>query len=298
MLSTSAKKSRLTRRSKARRNHVLFRAAHRTNFKSAGSTRWHLQNYNCKQVILGISHDASYAPYLDEILGDETNMGRITILEGVPLVPDLVALGLNKLNFTLEVFRSDKLIYKSSGNPTPPFSVASPRVPSVAGMSPLPPPVSTPVNLSNATPPVGPLSYAKMTQAKASPPPQVTLPLQPKPVKPPAPKQEKPVPWNPGARGLDPPLEVNQSCLDEIKKRKDNKKLCNNHYLRGPCAKGDSCCFEHKYKPNTAEKTAIAFLARLNPCTSGQDCDTDDCIYGHHVSRLYLLHRISRVAVP
>lgn len=86
-------------------------------------------------------------------------------------------------------------------------------------------------------------------------------------------------------RGLDPPLEVNQSALDNIKKRKDHNKLCNNHYLRGPCAKGDACCFEHKYRPNEMEKTAIAFLARLNPCTSGQDCEVDDCIYGHHVSK-------------
>ena len=27
---------------------------------------------------------------------------------------------------------------------------------------------------------------------------------------------------------------------------------------------------------------AIAFLTRLNPCTSGQDCDLEFCIYGHH----------------
>ncbi len=94
----------------------------------------------------------------------------------------------------------------------------------------------------------------------------------------------KPTTWNPGRRGLDPPIQVSQTALDSIKRRKDSNKLCNNHYLRGPCAKGDSCCFEHKYKPTKDEINAIAFLTRLNPCANGQDCDVEDCIYGHHVS--------------
>lgn len=30
-------------------------------------TRFHLKNQNCKQILLGISHDAGYAPFLDEV---------------------------------------------------------------------------------------------------------------------------------------------------------------------------------------------------------------------------------------
>jgi hypothetical protein len=44
----------------------------------------------------------------------------------------------------------------------------------------------------------------------------------------------------------------------------------------------DECVFEHKHKCTDDEMVAIAFLARLNPCVSGQDCDIADCIYGHH----------------
>lgn len=44
----------------------------------------------------------------------------------------------------------------------------------------------------------------------------------------------------------------------------------------------DECCFEHDHKCTQDELNAIAFLARLNPCVSGQDCDTANCIYGHH----------------
>ena len=165
-------------------------------------------------------------------------------------------------------------------NPSPP--VISPAA-SVVGLSPLPPPATTtPVNN-------GPLTYSSMV-GKASPPPQVTLPLplQPKTANIPSGPRQKTLTWNPGPRGVDTPLQVNTLVLDAIKKRKDTDKLCNNHYLRGPCAKGNSCCFEHKYKPTADEKVAIAFLARLNPCTNGQDCEVDDCIYGHHVS--FILH--------
>ncbi|KAI8258074.1 hypothetical protein K4K58_003558 [Colletotrichum sp. SAR11_239] len=120
----------------------------RADSKIKEATRWHLRNYNCRQILLGISHDAGYAPFLDEILQDADTRAR--------------------------------------------------------------------------------------------------------------------------------------SALENIKKRTGAAKLCNNHYLRGPCAKGDECCFEHKYRPNADEINAIAHLTRLNPCTSGQECDVENCIYGHH----------------
>lgn len=230
--------------------------------------------------MLGVSHDAGYAPFLDEILRDEASRRRITILEGTPATRDLASANLNTLNLNADLLRAEKLVDKTLRDPTPPSAMSSP-VAIVAGMSPLPPPSATPVSVTASVS----SSYATAIKS-ASPPPQVTLPFQPKPVKAPVVRREKAPLWNPGSRGLDPPLEVNQAALDNIKKRKDNNKLCNNHYLRGPCAKGDSCCFEHKYRPNEAEKTAIAFLARLNPCTNGQDCEVDDCIYGHHVSHV------------
>jgi hypothetical protein len=128
------------------------------------------------------------------------------------------------------------------------------------------------------------VSYAGVISS-ASPPPQITLPnLLPKQPPPAAARLHKPPSWNPGPRGIDVAIPINQAALEAIKKRKDNNKLCNNHYLRGPCAKGDACCFEHRYKPSKDEINAIAFLARLNPCTNGQDCEVEDCIYGHHVS--------------
>ncbi|KAK1765554.1 hypothetical protein QBC33DRAFT_579667 [Phialemonium atrogriseum] len=225
------------------------------------------------KIILGISHDAGYAPFLDEILRDESTRRRITIIEGVPTVRELVATGVNILNLNETLFRPDKLLDKT------------PLLNSTL-LAPLPAPLSAPINSPSPPSTSSPAtSYARVIK-NASPPPQITLPLQPKPVNGPVRPQSqanKQPAWNPGARGLDSPIQVSQAALDSIKKRKDSSKLCNNHYLRGPCAKGDSCCFEHKYKPSADEINAIAFLARLNPCTNGQDCDLDGCIYGHHV---------------
>ncbi|ORY55099.1 uncharacterized protein BCR38DRAFT_415059 [Pseudomassariella vexata] len=225
----------------------------RADTKIKESARWNLRNYNCKQILLGVSHDAGYAPFLDEVLRDDSTRRRVTILEGYPTVREIISTGVGVLNFD-SIFRNDKLISR-----TPPPAYSTPHS----------------------------ASYATVTQ-KASPPPTIILPLAPKATTPTvraaskvAPVQQPP--WTPGPRGLDPPIPINQSVLDQIKKRKENDKLCNNHYLRGPCAKGDSCCFEHDYKPNADELKAISFLARLNPCTNGQDCEVDNCIYGHHV---------------
>lgn len=90
--------------------------------------------------------------------------------------------------------------------------------------------------------------------------------------------------WIPEPRGLDSPItNLNQDVLEKVKRRPKDNKLCNNHYLRGPCAKiHDGCQFEHKYKPTAEELAAISYLARLNPCANLQDCESESCIYGHH----------------
>ncbi|KAK7948499.1 uncharacterized protein PG986_009385 [Apiospora aurea] len=196
----------------------------RADSKIKETTRWNLRNFNCKQILLGVSHDAGYAPFLDEILRDDNTRKRITILEGFPTVREIIATGANVVNFD-DLFRTDKLVDRTS-----------------------------PVMYS---PWLG-CFYTPAEHIKASPTPTITLPLAPKSTNVQANRPTSVTvksvpaqpPWNPGARGIDPPLNIDQTVLDRIKKRKDNDKLCNNHYLRGPCSKGDQCCFEHDYKPN------------------------------------------------
>jgi hypothetical protein len=228
--------------------------------KITDTARFHLHNYNCRQVLLGVA-DAAYTQLLNEVK-DEVDTKRIAVLEGSPVTKEVIDTGVTITSFET-IFRAEKLL------------IAERAATSASSIA------STPVSVS-ATP----FTYATITQ-KASPPPQLILPLAPKATTTKTTnvrvttKAISP-PWNPGPRGLDPPILLNQSVLDIVKKRTGSDKLCNNHYLRGPCAKGDSCCFEHNHAPTQDEIRAIQFLARLNPCTNGQDCDVDNCIYGHH----------------
>lgn len=253
------------------------------------NAKWHLQNYNCKHVYLGVSHDAGYAPFLSELVRDPETSQRVTVIEGVAMAPELKATGVQVVRLSKDLFRGDKLVERTSAYAA---SAAIARTASPAGS----------VSSSGAN--SSTISYANAI-TNGTPPPVMSLPLAPSKNSPRSksnastpsattpsgsgPAQYQTIPpqqpdWNPGTRGLDEPITVNVAVMEAVKKRKDTDKLCNNHFLRGPCAKGDACNFVHDYKPNGEEIHAIAVLARQNPCTHGQDCENWECIYGHHVS--------------
>ncbi|KAM0553843.1 hypothetical protein ACHAPJ_007189 [Fusarium lateritium] len=256
----------------------------RADSKIRETTRWHLGNHNCKHVLLGIGHDSGYAPFLDEVLQDESSKTCVSLIKGVPMTRELNSLNMNVIEFN-DIFRTTKLVDKSpveklSANRTEPIRTqASPTV-SLPTQAVLTPATST----ASMSPPAS--SWAKITKS-ASPPPQLSMPLPPKQdkatVRNKAPAQPA---WSPGPRGLDPPITVNVQAVENVKRRAGDDKLCNNHFLRGPCTRIDICPFVHNYKPSQEEMRALAMLSRQNPCTSGQDCDVEDCIYGHHVSSL------------
>ncbi|EFY95712.1 hypothetical protein X797_008872 [Metarhizium robertsii] len=245
--------------------------------KIKNNIQFHLENYNCRHILLGVSHDPSYAPLLDKIAQNDFSRHRMTIIEGVPTVPELVATSIPSMDLGRDLFRSDKCPDRSTSAWQLGSWVAGPRTASPA----------TSIG-SASTPGRSSLSYANAASSNSSPPPQISLPIAPKPAASRAPKaQYQQIPpqqpdWDPGHRGLDEPITVSVSAMESIKKRKESDKLCNNHFLRGPCTKGDSCFFVHDYKPSSEEINAIAVLARQNPCTNGQDCESDECIYGHH----------------
>ncbi|OAA79178.1 CCCH zinc finger DNA binding protein [Akanthomyces lecanii RCEF 1005] len=266
----------------------------RADSKIRDNIRWHLQNLNCRQILLGVSNDAGNVTFIEDLFrADVSARDRISLIEGgAGLSADLKATGANTTRLDKDIFRADKLVERTSAYAA---AAIGPRTASPAGS------VASSGGGGGAS--SSTFSYANAI-INGTPPPTMSIPLAPNKPSPRSkangasssspspspgggPPQYQKIPpqqpdWNPGARGLDEPIIVNVAVMDAVKKRKDTDKLCNNHFLRGPCAKGEGCNFVHDYKPNSEETNAIAVLARQNPCTHGQDCENWECIYGHH----------------
>ncbi|KAI1381327.1 hypothetical protein F4677DRAFT_402676 [Hypoxylon crocopeplum] len=229
--------------------------------------QFNLRNFNCKNVLLGVSHDPGYASFItDTINGDGSVHGadtksRLMVIEGCKTAEEIVDTGIGITSFR-HIFRSDRL------------SLESPEGEST--------PLTSPVQANGAT-------YAAVTRRGAPPPPKLTFPITLKKSNPTAAQAAEPCPpaWNPGPRGLDPYIPLVPAALDRVRKRRDALKPCNNHFLRGHCLKSDRCEFDHTYKPTNEEIDAISYLARLNPCINGQDCKGENCIYGHHCPSVF-----------
>lgn len=215
------------------------------------------------------------------MLEDENTRQCIAIIEGAPTAKDMVATGVHVLDIGKDLFRTEPFPNRHAAPASSTWNsghqgTASP---------------TTSVDSCSAPTASAAMSYANAISS-GSPPPQLGVSIAPRPHAAGGGRskiQYQQIPpqqpdWNPGPRGLDEPIIVSLQALEYIKKRRDKDKLCNNHFLRGPCTKGDACHFFHNYKPSADEINAISVLARQNPCTNGQDCVQDDCIYGHHVS--------------
>lgn len=254
----------------------------RADAKIRETARWHLGNQNCKHILLGIGHDSGYAPFLEEIVHDEDSRRCVSLIKGPPLARELDSLQMNVIDFN-DIFRATKLVSDKSSQMTNAQRTLPIRTQTSSNNGPsTQAAVLTPATSTASLSPNN--SWAKVTKS-ATPPPQLTMPLPPKQNKPKpvskAPSSTQPA-WSPGARGLDPAVTVSLTAMENIKRRAGNEKLCNNHYLRGPCGRIDICPFVHNYKATQEDLAALAMLSRQNPCTNGQVCDVDDCIYGHN----------------
>ncbi|OAA67271.1 Zinc finger, CCCH-type [Niveomyces insectorum RCEF 264] len=302
----------------------------RADSKIRESAKWHLKQVNCKLVVLGISHDAGYAPFLDEITHNEATRQRVVIAEGPPTVRELLATNVKVLHLNNSVLRADKLgdthsfhtnhsaAAASTAKTTPTTTLTTRPAPhggtaatngggshgkangganasasNGTGGRPRAGLASSSSPTGSATGSVSPaVSYATTATVPAATVPaanSVQLPahtrklLNNKAAANAAALAKRKPAWAPGPRGLDPPVATpDPIVLEQIKKRKPGDKFCNSYVLRGECSKGDACGFTHTRKVSPKEKAALAFLARLNPCDAGQECDDPDCIYGHN----------------
>ncbi|RGP73552.1 c-x8-c-x5-c-x3-h zinc finger [Fusarium sporotrichioides] len=256
----------------------------RADAKIRETARWHLGNQNCKHILLGIGHDAGYAPFLEEVVHDDESRHCVSLIKGPPLVRELENLQLNVIEFD-DIFRPTKLISDKTSALAMSTQRTLPIKTHTAATASMPPTQAAVLTPATSTASLSPpnTSWAKITKS-ATPPPQLTMPLPPKQGKSKATTSKTPAQpaWSPGPRGLDPAVTVGALAMENIKRRGGDDKLCNNHYLRGPCGRMDICPFVHNYKATQDDLLALAMLSRQNPCTAGQECDVDDCIYGHH----------------
>lgn len=275
----------------------------RADAKIRESARWHLNNANCKMVILGISHDSGYAPFIDELHSTTDARNRLHILEGFPTVRELKAFGLPTINLNDTVFRDDKIVVDrtnsgfgnsnghkaaSNGAVTPPEPVQAPVYAPNSPPGPRPSEVPKEKTKKITTPNSSYATTAVIRPGGAPGPPPMKFPaatvqrtaaaIATATAK--AMKKSEPA-WSPGPRGLDQPVTFVPTYVDSVKKRKGAEKFCNTFVLCGYCTK-DYCEYNHKLKASPEEKKALAFLMRQSPCTFGQECSNDDCIYGHN----------------
>ncbi|KAG6067473.1 hypothetical protein E4U32_003719 [Claviceps aff. humidiphila group G2b] len=249
-----------------------------TTAKVRETVKWHSRNYNCKHVLMGISHDPSYTSFLDGIALEEDQRERLTVLEGLSAQTADVPSNIKRASLGNELFRTDG--HSDRDAPIWPLGAWAtvPRACNTARSV-----TSTSTRRSYAN-----VANSTLRSPPPLPPsPKTSLPVPPKPIARPVQVRYQQVPpqrpdWNPGPRGLDEPIAVSVSVMESVKRRRDSEKLCNNHFLRGPCTKGARCYFVHNYSPSKEEVDAIAVLARQNPCVNGQRCKAKACIYGHH----------------
>ncbi len=273
----------------------------------------HLNNVNCTMVMLGISHDSGYAPFLDELRSDIQTRSRLRILEGFPTVRELVATDIEIVNLNESVFRSTKLLTDRvqmgfvgttrAAPSSPPTSKATViNAASNGGSWPAPGETSGGSSSSTTTDAGSKHGDSNGNAASSLKPslsstnvnvfPQLSFPasttksMQKKAVAAAtvaaALLEKKQQEWSPGPRGLDPPAQYSVIGAASIKERKGGDKFCNQTVINGYC-NTDNCPYNHRLKATAEDRKALIFFMRQAPCVQGQDCITKDCTYGHNV---------------
>ncbi|KAF2272653.1 uncharacterized protein EI97DRAFT_202007 [Westerdykella ornata] len=280
----------------------------RADSKIIETFKLYLRDFHCRQIYFGCSHDNGYARTLEEHTTGDAYVKRITLLEGVPFEKELLSLPFATKKFP-DIFRDTKLSLgwrsPAPNNVTPgnsknynmfsglPSRFPPPRQPSLLD-SPFQPPaqpnfprtpsVSTLASsdgwsVPSKKPTPVTTGWAAVAAAPAPPPPETTTTTtsSPTPTYKPANRDEL-IARNRHGQRVDPPCrDYDKAEVDRIKKIK----LCNVHFLRGPCPHGPKCAHLHDWHPTRDELATLRLVARMAPCQNGSGCEDAKCIYGH-----------------
>lgn len=80
----------------------------KANTKLSANFRTHFHNNQCRQIVLGCSHDNGYARLLENHMQDSQEVGRVTLLGGVPFEKELETLPFDKKTIP-GLFRDTKI---------------------------------------------------------------------------------------------------------------------------------------------------------------------------------------------
>ncbi|CAI6340885.1 unnamed protein product [Periconia digitata] len=250
----------------------------RADEKIIETFKLYINDFHCRQIFFGCSHDNGFARALEEYMNDAAYVSKVTLLEGVPFEKELLALPYATKKFP-GIFRESKLI-----NP----SVPGATTPKIYNIMPGLPPHFPPHNVGHKpdlfrTPSTSTLAsdgFPVTTKpllnwaAKAAAPPPVA---SPKPTYAPVNRDEV-VARNRIGQRVDPPTrDYDKTEVDRIK----NMKLCNVHFLRQGCPFGENCTHIHDFNPCANEIAVLRLVARMAPCIHGSGCQDVKCIYGH-----------------
>ncbi|KAL1654296.1 hypothetical protein SLS61_003303 [Didymella pomorum] len=263
------------------------------------------QDYHCRKLLFGCSHDDGYARILEECSDKPEIVSKVILLEGVPFEKELLPLPYRTKKFP-GLFRDSKLVAFGANSAPPVRAIQPPGIstptaaskvfdmaPGLPGRFPAPPPqvLDSPIPASaNMALPRTPSSSTIASdgfvaalrpasvfntwaaKAAAPPPPALTSPRYE-----PA-DRNKVITRNRAGQRIDPPIkDYDKAEVDRMKKLK----LCNVHFLRQECPYDMQCSHRHTYQPSRSEIATLRLVARMSPCSMGVACSDYKCVYGH-----------------
>ena len=234
---------------------------------------------------------------LQPYMHDTQAKGRITLLEGVPLGPELAALPLRQKKIpgvfrdvqmalppTLHVRTDSRMRVGSSTSLNAASSVFTPRTQTPALSSPFGSVTSLDHNAMTGRP--YPRAESSMDDSENGGGTWAKVTSRHRPVKeglvsPPR-MPTTTIPRNKKGYRLDTAVQYDRDEVQRLKKLK----ACNQHYIGVGCChynagKADKCPHNHRYTFSYSELKSLRVVARETPCKKGHDCDDPKCIYGH-----------------
>lgn len=208
-----------------------------------------IDDFHCRQIFFGCSHDNGFARPLEEYVGDVIKVSKVTLLEGVPFEKELLGLPYKTKKFN-GLFRDTKLSVLGMGHP---LMVASPAFKNYNVLNGLPtrlPPIAVPVSSPTPSTPNMVRTPSLLTLDGFAPDTIVktknwaALAAAPAPVTPTSGTEYVPahrdgvIARNRVGQRVDPPSrDYDKNEVERIKKIK----MCNIHFLRDECLFGNAC---------------------------------------------------------